>query len=133
LRLDEELTMLSSLLRRYKPKQKSDADTGARSARRETPDGGPPLTREERRANLTELEKALNDKMKCHAGRNQVFVRSVLTGGGPTTPRITLKCPLRKDIGLNQHVFYEHIRDVCCSDPEQCPAYRDFRDRFVAT
>ena len=124
--------MLSSLLRRSKPKPRPEA-SGGKPKKPKTPDGGPPLTLEERRANLTELEKSLNAKMKCHAGRNQVFVRSLLTAGGPTQPRITLKCSLRKDVGLDQHVFYEHIRDVCCGDPEQCPAYRDFKERFVAT
>lgn len=94
---------------------------------------GPPLTDEEMTANLSALEQKLNREMKCHAGRNQVFLRSLLTGRSTTRPRITLKCPLRRDIGLPPEVFYEHIRDVCCSDPEHCEAYRAFKERFVAT
>ena len=94
---------------------------------------GPPLTPTELRGNLSELEHRLNAEMKCQAGKNQVFIRSLLTGSGTTRPRITLKCHLRKDIGLRPEVFYEHIRDVCCRDPEQCEAYRHFKDRFVQT
>lgn len=124
--------MLSSLLRKAKPIPAAAA-TDKKPPQPKTADGGPPIALEERRANLSELEKSLNTQMKCHAGRNQVFVRSLLTGSGATKPRITLRCSLRKDIGLDQHVFYEHIRDVCCGDPEQCPAYQDFRKRFVET
>lgn len=94
---------------------------------------GPPLTAEEQAANLSELERSLNAQMVCPAGRNQVFIRSVLTGNGTTPPRIALRCGLRRDIGVKPEVFYEHIRDVCCKDPQQCPAYRRFKDRFVET
>ncbi|MBU0637721.1 MAG: hypothetical protein KKB50_02560 [Planctomycetes bacterium] len=94
---------------------------------------GPPLTQDEVTANLTELENRLNREMKCHAGKNQVFLRSLLTGRSTTRPRITLKCPLRRDIGLKPEVFYEHIRDICCRDPEQCEAYRAFMERHVPT
>jgi hypothetical protein len=94
---------------------------------------GPPLTPEEQTANLSTLERKLNREMKCPAGKNQVFLRSLLTGQGTTRPRIALKCHLRRDIGRTAEVFYEHIRDVCCSDPEQCEAYRKFKSRFVQT
>ncbi|MFQ5807871.1 MAG: hypothetical protein ACE5I3_15605 [Phycisphaerae bacterium] len=96
-------------------------------------DFGPPIAPDEQGANLSTLERSLNQEMKCHAGKNQVFIRSLLTGTGATQPRIMLKCPLRKDIGLKQGVFYEHIRDVCCSVPEKCEAYRKFKERFVET
>jgi hypothetical protein len=62
-----------------------------------------------------------------------VYVRSLLTGRMTTKPRIALKCHLRKDIGLSQEVFYEHIRDVCCCDPEKCEAYRAMKARYVET
>ncbi len=94
---------------------------------------GPPLTAEELTANLTGLQQKLNRDMKCHAGKNQVFLRSLLTGHSTTRPRITLKCPLRRDIGETPEVFYEWIRDVCCTDPTQCEAYRAFKERFVET
>ena len=94
---------------------------------------GPPLTEEEQQANLSELEKSLNAQMKCPAGRNHVFIRSLVTGNGTTQPRIALRCPYRKDIGLPAEVFYEHIRDVCCKDPNQCEAYRAFKHRRVPT
>jgi len=94
---------------------------------------GPPLLEEEKNANLTELERSLNAQMKCPAGKNQVFLRSLLTGNGTTQPRIALKCSLRRDIHLKPEVYYEHIRDVCCCDPKKCEAYRRFKDRFVQT
>jgi hypothetical protein len=94
---------------------------------------GPPLTPEELTTNLSVLERNLNANMECTAGKNQVYIRALLTGGATTRPRIALKCPLRRDIGLPAEVFYEHIRDVCCSDPESCPALRAFKERHVVT
>lgn len=94
---------------------------------------GPPLTAEELSGNLSDIERSLNAGMKCPAGRNQVFIRSLLTGNGTTRPRIALKCGLRRDAGMKPEVFYEHIRDVCCANHEGCPAYQKFRERFVET
>ena len=96
---------------------------------------GPPLTTEELRGNLSELQDRLNADMKCHAGKGQVFIRSLLTGAGKGTsqPRLILDCSLRRDIGQKPTVFYEYIRDVCCCDPQQCEAYRAFKERFVET
>ena len=94
---------------------------------------GPDLTPEELTGNLSQLERELNSNMKCVAGRNQVYVRSLLTGTSTTRPRIALKCPLRRDIGQPPEVFYEHIRDVCCTDPSQCEAWRAMQDRHVPT
>ncbi len=117
-----------------KSRKKSDPRPARKPKRSRVQDEfGPPLTLEELRANLTELERKLNAEMQCPAGRNQVFLRSLLTGSGTTPPRIALKCHLRKDIGENPVVFYEHIRDVCCAGPEQCPAYQAFKERFVQT
>lgn len=94
---------------------------------------GPPLTQEELSANLSVLQQDLNRRMVCPAGKNQIFLRSLLTGRSATKPRIALRCHLRKDIGQPGEVFYEHIRDVCCGDPNKCPAYRHFKDRFIPT
>ncbi len=94
---------------------------------------GPPLTEEELTTNLTVLENRLNDEMKCPAGRNQVYIRSLLTGSGTTKPRIALKCPLRKDINLTPEIYFEEIRDLCCGDHENCQAWQELRDRFVDT
>jgi len=94
---------------------------------------GPALTPEELTGNLSLLERQLNRDMKCTAGKNQVYIRSLLTGQSTTRPRIALKCPLRRDIGLSPDVFYEHVRDVCCSDPDQCEAWRAFKERHVET
>jgi hypothetical protein len=94
---------------------------------------GPPLVPEEQSGNLSQLEQRLNRTMKCTAGKNQVYIRSLLTGQGTTRPRIALKCPLRRDIGLTPEVFYEHIRDVCCGNHEECPAWQSFQARHVVT
>jgi hypothetical protein len=94
---------------------------------------GPPLTTVELTTNLSLLEHKLNAEMKCTAGKNQVYIRSLLTGGATTRPRIALKCPLRRDIKLPAEVFYEHIRDVCCCDPNRCEAWQKFKARHVVT
>ncbi len=94
--------------------------------------GPPPITQEELDSNLSMLENQLNQKMKCFAGRNQVFIRSMITGGVAPQPRICVRCPLREEFGLNREVFYEFIRDVCCSEPGQCEAVQLFRSRESA-
>jgi hypothetical protein len=66
----------------------------------------------------------------CFAGRNQVYIQSLITDVGTTTkPRITLKCPIRKDFGYPPNVYYQFIRDVCCGNPSACPAYQEFTAR----
>ena len=88
----------------------------------------PPITEEELAANLTELEAELNRRMRCFAGKNQVYLQSFILGGGrKSKPRIALKCPLRKEYGDPPNVYYEYIRDVCCGDPSGCSAYQTFR------
>lgn len=89
--------------------------------------GPPPITEDEQRGNLTMMEKQLNQRMKCFAGRNQVFLQSIVLGGATTRPRICLKCSLRGEYGMNKDVYYEWIRDVCCTDPMKCEAARKFQ------
>ncbi|MCA9242910.1 MAG: hypothetical protein KDA32_03055 [Phycisphaerales bacterium] len=91
---------------------------------------GPPLTDEELNANLSVLERRLNQEMVCPAGKNQVYLRSLMTGRSTTKPRIVLKCHLRKDIDQPQDVFFEEIRSLCCGDPNNCEAYRAFQERL---
>lgn len=72
----------------------------------------------------------LNRRMVCVAGRNQVFIQSMILGGGRTSrPRIALKRPLRKQFGYSPDVYHEFIRDVCCADPSSCPAWQAFQQR----
>lgn len=94
---------------------------------------GPPITETELKANLSLLERQLNRDMKCVAGKNQVYLRSLLTGRGTTRPRIALKCHLRRDIGLTPDVFFEDIQRLCCGNPEECEAYQAFKKRHVKT
>ncbi len=97
------------------------------------PASGPPLTPEELTTNLSLLERMLNHEMKCPVGKNQVYIRSLINGHGATRPRIALKCPLRRDIGQSPDVYFEHIRDVCCTDHEHCEAWKAFAARHVPT
>jgi FixJ family two-component response regulator len=103
------------------------AVSGAQTAHRSAQAGPPPVTDEENRGNLSMLEKQLNTKMKCFAGRNQVYIQSMILGGATSRPRICLKCSLRAEYGLNKDVYYEFIRDVCCKDPTGCEAVRKFQ------
>lgn len=94
----------------------------------------PMITDYESRANLSKLEQRLNQQMKCFAGTNKVYIRSVVEAVGVTTkPRIALDCPLRTEYGLAPQVYYEYIRDWCCRKPEECPAVRIFRQRQIET
>jgi DNA-binding NarL/FixJ family response regulator len=90
----------------------------------------PMITADEAQTNLTLLEQRLNREMKCFAGKNKVYIQSVIVGNGLTTkPRVSLKCPLRAEFGLTPNVYYEYIREHCCGCPEECPAVRIFRER----
>lgn len=104
-----------------------DEQTSDDKPRDDAPSKVPPITQEELDANLSLLEQALNRKMKCVAGKNQVYIRSLLTGGGKRKPRICLKCPLRAEYGLVREVYFEYIRDVCCKEPTKCAAVRMFQ------
>lgn len=92
----------------------------------------PPITEFEKKANLSQLENDLNRQMKCFAGKNLVFLQSFLVGMQKTKPRICLKCPLRREFGLTERIYYEYIRDVCIGDPESCAAVRKFQARTSA-
>ena len=91
----------------------------------------PPVTDKELNSNLSMLETELNGKMKCFAGRNQVYLQSLTEGGVRHRPRICLKCSLRAEYGLNREVYYEFIRDICCRKPDKCKAVRLFKETNV--
>jgi len=95
--------------------------------------GPPPIGEEELRGNLSMMEKQLNAKMKCFAGRNQVYIQSRILGGSTSKPRICLKCSLRAEYGLSKDVYYEFIRAVCCGNPARCEAVCKFQtEREIA-
>jgi hypothetical protein len=119
--------MWSTLLGRSKKKAQARVRPKIRTVKQAF---GPPLTEEELSGNLSLFERDFNAKMVCPAGRNQVYIRSLLTGQGTTQPRIALKCTFRKDAGQDPEVFFEHIRDVCCCEPGKCEAYRKFQARI---
>lgn len=114
------------------PMDRSSVDrqiAAALAVAKEAAAGPPPITPEELNTNLSVLENALNRRMHCTAGRNQVFIQSVVMGTTTTKPRICLRCPLRAEYGMPREVYYEFIRDVCCAEPLKCEAAR----RFAAT
>lgn len=108
-------------------------DSGGRAERRRESGGAapPPLSPEELNGNLSELEKDLNARMVCPAGKNQVYLRSVIGNGGASKPRIALRCSYRREQGQPAEVYFEHVRDVCACDPEKCEAYRKVRARLA--
>ncbi|MBK9120395.1 MAG: hypothetical protein IPM18_12455 [Phycisphaerales bacterium] len=98
------------------------ADVGAPA-----PGLAPALTGDEQGVNLEELAGNLNERMRCGAGKGQVFLHAFVRGSGQKTPaRITLRCPLRSEIGLHDYVYYEHIRGVCCGAAEGCAVLRAY-------
>ena len=87
----------------------------------------PPLTDEETGVNIEQLADELNQRIRCGAGKSQVFLHSWVVGvDRKTTPRITLRCPLRDGLRLQAYVYYEHIRDVCCANVEACAVLRAY-------
>ena len=108
-------------------------NSATRAPERRASTDAPALRPEELRGNLSQLQTELNGSMKCPAGRNQVYVRSLVTIQGTTPPRIALKCGLRRDIGESADVFLDEIRSKCCGDPEQCAAHRAFQNRRIPT
>ena len=93
----------------------------------------PPLRPEELKGNLSTLQQQLNREIKCPAGQNQVYIRSLVTLKGTTPPRIALKCSFRRDAGMTPDVFLDDIRSMCCGDPKACAAYQQFQNRFCPT
>lgn len=104
-------------------------ETVLRESRRVAESGKePPITEFERSANLSSLVNDLHKNMKCPAGSNRVLIRSVITGfGEKTEPRICLRCPIRQAVGLDEYVYYEHIRDHCTGKPQTCDAVIQYK------
>lgn len=105
----------------------NEAVSAALKAHEAAMSGPPPISEEEMRSNLSMLEKQLNSRMKCFAGRNQVYIQSMILGGATSRPRICLKCSLRAEYGMSREVYYEFIRDVCCGETTRCEAVRKFK------
>lgn len=91
-------------------------------------DGDPAVTEVERGGNLSGLVNELTRDMKCPAGTNRVLIRSVISGiNEKSEPRICLRCPVRQAVGLNEYVYYEHIRDYCTGKPKKCEAVIQYK------
>lgn len=109
---------------------KPDSSAATEAKQRVQP---PALRPEELRGNLNRLQNDLNREMKCPAGKNQVYIRSLVTMQGTTPPRIALKCSYRRDVGESVDVYLDEMRRLCCGDPQQCSAYRAFQNRHTPT
>ncbi len=109
------------------PERMQEAIVTAIEAKKKADAGPPPISEEELQSNLSVLERSLNGKMRCFAGRNQVYIQSMILGRATSRPRIALKCSLRAEYGLNKDVYYEFIRDVCCQNPGRCEAVERFQ------
>ena len=113
-----------------RPLHAGDLDSVLRQALKNgklTPAAPPPLTAEETGRNLSRLVDRLNSEIRCSAGKHQVFLHSFVEGVGcKTVPRATLRCPLREALGVQPYVYYEHIRDVCCAEPQECNTLRAY-------
>jgi len=88
----------------------------------------PPISDVERRFNLSFIVEKLTKHMKCPAGTNRVIIRSVISGlDQKSEPRVALRCPIRQAVGLEEYVYFKHIRDVCCKKPENCDALQQYK------
>jgi len=95
-------------------------------------------TDEKHEASLKEIslsleERRLNNQMKCPYGRNQVYIRSVLTGDTDEMvdePVISLRCAIIEHVGLAEGgyniVDKEYIEYYCCGRYQECEAYKLF-------
>ena len=105
-----------------------EAALAAKSEKAEEP---PPLTPVEERGNLTQLCTALNARVTCAIGQNQVYVQSVLKGSrSRTKPRVALKCKVRPMFGFSQDVYFVHIQRVCSDHNESsCEALKLYQEK----
>lgn len=91
-------------------------------------DALPAITEAERNANLSEMVKDLHRRMKCPAGSSRVLIRSIVLGlNEKSEPRISLRCPIRQAVGLDEYVYFEHIEKYCCSQPKACDAVIQYK------
>lgn len=85
---------------------------------------------------LLQLQRKLNDEMRCPAGKNQVYVLSRLKSNGrikKEAPQVCLDCKIRNYLGWRKRVYLDFIQMVCCGEPKsKCEAYVKFmaRSRF---
>jgi len=114
-----------------RPLQGADLEVAIREA---TENGGPTPTEmpsvmeDEQQTSLSNLVHHLNADMKCSAGQQQVFLHAFITGAGQKTkPRVSLRCRIRAAVGMSPYVYYEHIRDLCCGDPNKCEALQRYK------
>ena len=85
---------------------------------------------------LVQLQRKLNEEMRCPAGKNQVYVLSRLKTNGrikKEAPQVCLDCKIRDFLGWRKRVYLDFIKMVCCGDSKRtCEAYTKFmaRGRF---
>ena len=92
------------------------------------------------KVSLVQLQKKLNQEMRCPAGQNQVYILSRLKTNGrikKQAPQICLDCKIRSYLGWRKRVYYDFIRKACCGEYKRnCEAYVKFmakrRNPFVS-
>jgi len=81
---------------------------------------------------LSEEERRLNSMIRCPYGQKKVYVRSVIVGGSDETtqPAIALRCAVMAHVKITAEgyniVGKDYIEHYCCSDYEECEAYKAF-------
>ena len=82
------------------------------------------------RVSLLQLERKLNEEMRCPAGKNQVYILSRMKTNGRIkreAPQICIDCKIRNYLGWRKRVYLDFIRKVCCGDQKtMCEAYIKF-------
>ncbi len=95
---------------------------------------------QDQKLSLYQLQRELNQCMRCPAGQNQVYVLSRMKSNGrlkKEAPQIAVDCKIRSFLGWKKKVYFDFIRKVCCGDYKtQCEAYATFmarrRNSFLA-
>ena len=79
---------------------------------------------------LVQLERKLNDEMRCPAGKNQVYVLSRMKSNGrikKEAPQVCLDCKIRSYLGWRKRVYLDFIQMACCGEHKRkCEAYVKF-------
>jgi len=82
------------------------------------------------RISLLQLERKLNEEMRCPAGKNQVYILSRMKTNGrikKEAPQICIDCKIRSYLGWRKRVYLDFIGKVCCGDHRRlCEAYVKF-------
>jgi hypothetical protein len=94
----------------------------------------------DQKLSLYQLQREVNQCMRCPAGQNQVYILSRMKSNGrlkKEAPQLAIDCKIRSFLGWKKKVYLDFIQKVCCGDYKiQCEAYATFmakrRNSFMA-